>query len=101
MQDAKNDDRPQEPLFGVPDLPQQVLETYARLWQLETWLRQLVYVQLRAKSGDAWEGHVNRALNSKTNDRRLTHMPTPDESPLELRATLRVAGHHRRQLADV
>ncbi|HMJ11324.1 MAG TPA: hypothetical protein VK524_07935, partial [Polyangiaceae bacterium] len=41
------------PLFGVPGLPERVLEAYARLWQLETWLRQLVYVNLRAKAGDS------------------------------------------------
>lgn len=30
------------------ELPRRVLATYARLWQLETWLRQMVYVELRA-----------------------------------------------------
>jgi hypothetical protein len=87
-------DAPRAPLFGVPDLPERVLETYARLWQLETWIRHLVYVHLRAKSGDAWEGHVHRAMNPKNSDKRLTHMPTADESLLsyaqlsELRAII-------------
>lgn len=41
------------PLFGVCELSPSVLKAYARLWQFETWLRRLVYVQLRALDGDA------------------------------------------------
>jgi len=37
-----------EPDLTVPELPQHILDTYARLWQLETWLRRLVYVELKA-----------------------------------------------------
>lgn len=47
-----------EPLFGVSELPPQILETYAYLWQFETWLRRMVYVQLRALDGDAWESKI-------------------------------------------
>jgi hypothetical protein len=71
-----------EPLFGVPDLPERALETYARLWQLETWLRQMVYVQLRAQLGDTWDVDLRRALSSRNNDKRLVHMPTAEESLL-------------------
>lgn len=70
------------PSFNVLGLPEQLLETYARLWQLETWLRELVYVQLRAKSGDMWDGEVKRALGPKNYDKRLVHMPTVEESLL-------------------
>src|SRR5262245_56067347 len=66
----------------VPELPQQTLDTYARLWQLETWLRRMVYVELRAAEGDAWEGKVQRAQRSKASDKRLTHMPTREENLL-------------------
>ena len=54
-----------EPLFGVGELPPQILETYAHLWQFETWLRRLVYVQLRALDGDAWETKINAAAAAK------------------------------------
>lgn len=32
-------------------LPPESLALYARWWQLETWLRQLAYVELRARDG--------------------------------------------------
>jgi hypothetical protein len=42
----QGDSRPQSPArVLVPELPQRVLDTYCRLWQLETWLRRLVYVE--------------------------------------------------------
>lgn len=72
----------ERPLFGIPNVPERNLETYARLWQLETWLRELVYVHLRAKAGDGWDGLVQRADRPKTNDKRLTHMPTAEENLL-------------------
>lgn len=63
------------------DLDVMVLKTYARLWQLERWLRRIVYVELRALAGDAWEANVKaapKAERSRGADKRLTHMPTPD-----------------------
>jgi hypothetical protein len=36
------------------DLPTGALALYARWWQLETWLRSLAYVELRAKFGMSW-----------------------------------------------
>lgn len=66
----------------VPDLPERVLETYARLWQFETWLRRLVYVHVRALLGSDWMGIVKKAESPRSNDKRLTHMPTPEEDPL-------------------
>ncbi|MFE2613330.1 Swt1 family HEPN domain-containing protein [Micromonospora chalcea] len=70
-------------LDAVPELPRRVLATYARLMQLETWLRQMVYVELRAAYGNAWQQSIARlpgiSLNS---DARLTHMPTPEQSPI-------------------
>ena len=81
-EDDKEPKPAEPPFFGIPGLPPRVLEIYARLWQLETWLRQLVYVHLRAKAGDAWDAYVQRAARPKTNDKRLTHMPTAEESLL-------------------
>lgn len=65
----------------VPELPNQALSTYARLWQLETWLRRMVYVELRALRGDGWNTGIDadRHLNA---DKRLRHMPTPENDPL-------------------
>lgn len=66
----------------VPELPQRILDTYARLWQLETWLRRLVYIELRALAGDGWEAGVRKADGPREADKRLTHMPTPETDPL-------------------
>ena len=70
------------PLYGVHELSPQVFETYARLWQFETWLRRMVYVQLRAAEGDGWETKVKASEWSKTSDKRLTHMPTAEDDVL-------------------
>ncbi len=69
-------------LPDVPELPARVLHTYAQLWQLETWLRRMVYVELRALKGDDWAAVVRRADHPKEADGRLTHMPTPEASLL-------------------
>jgi hypothetical protein len=70
-------------LPAVPELPRRVLATYARLWQLETWLRQITYVELRAAFGNNWQQHVVGVPGaSLTNDLRLTHMPTPEQNPI-------------------
>jgi HEPN superfamily Swt1-like protein len=66
----------------VPELSQKTLDTYARLWQFETWLRRLVYVELRALVGDGWALKVSGAQKPKERDKRLTHMPTPEENLL-------------------
>lgn len=70
--------------LDIPGLPGDVLETYARLWQFETWMRRLVYVHLRALDGDAWEGKIRAELAKKPkgNDKELTHMPTPEDDVL-------------------
>ena len=88
------------PLFGVHELAPDLLETYARLWQFETWMRRLVYVQLRALDGDAWESKIKtqRAKASKANDKRLTHMPTPEDDVLsfaQLSDLINVIAEHR------
>lgn len=88
-----------EPLFGVSELPPQILETYAHLWQFETWLRRMVYVQLRALDGDAWESKIRTgtAARPKDNDKRMTHMPTPEDDVLsfiQLSELRRVVSEH-------
>lgn len=64
----------------VSEIRDDVLISYARLWQLETWLRQMVYVELRSAYGDRWEDKVIPGLaeNARAADSRLRHMPTPE-----------------------
>lgn len=88
-----------EPLFGVSELHPQVLETYAHLWQFETWLRRFVYVQLRALDGDAWETKIKaaNAKKPKENDKRMSHMPTSEDDVLsfiQLSELKRVISEH-------
>src|SRR5262245_11552333 len=67
----------------VQELPNRVVATYARLWQLETWLRQMVYVELRAAFGNEWQQQVGgQPTRSLTADLHLTHMPTPEQNPI-------------------
>lgn len=71
-------------LSAVQELSEGVLETYARLWQLEIWLRRMVYVEFCAAYGDEWETHIvtRRAKDSRKADGRLKHMPTPEDDLL-------------------
>jgi hypothetical protein len=66
----------------VAELPERTLSTYARLWQLETWLRRMVYVELRADRGDGWRTDVRNFAGSFEADKELGHMPTPETTPL-------------------
>ena len=84
----------------VPELPQRVLNTYARLWQLETWLRRLVYIELRALAGDRWVSKIRGAEKPKETDKRLSHMPTPEEDPLSYRTFLLRQARQIRDLVE-
>jgi hypothetical protein len=81
MSETETQDAPADMPDQVAELPKHMLSTYARLWQLETWLRRMVYVELRALYGDDWSKGINvdKHLNA---DKRLTHMPTPEKDPL-------------------
>lgn len=82
MEDVGLEDTPQtnEPnlLEVVPEVPKRALEIYARLWQLETWLRRMVYVELRALLGDDWANDLPPLSKSFDADKALRHMPTPE-----------------------
>lgn len=68
---------------AVPELSGDRLIIYARLWQFETWLRQMVYVELRAKYGDDWNKHLKGNVDhARDSDQLLTHMPTPEKMEL-------------------
>lgn len=66
----------------LADVPIQVINTYARLWQFETWLRTMVYVELRALLGDDWGKELNATSGPLQADKALTHMPTPELNAL-------------------
>jgi hypothetical protein len=53
-------------------VPPGALAFYGRWWQLESWLREIVYVELRAKYGARWTEHLKgttpkRALSDEAN----------------------------------
>jgi hypothetical protein len=73
---------PESQYETVADVPVQVVNTYARLWQLETWLRVLVYVELRALQGDDWSKALTLNPKPFAADKSLTHMPTPEMNAL-------------------
>ena len=75
---------PRRRAHDVHELSDRTLQTYARLWQLETWLRRMVYVELRAKLGDDWQRavRVDKSNGPLKSDKALVHMPTPEEDPL-------------------
>jgi hypothetical protein len=75
---------PKRRAHDVDELPERTLQTYARLWQLETWLRRMVYVELKAKLGNNWQSvvRVDRSNGPLKADKALVHMPTPEEDPL-------------------
>lgn len=66
-----------------PPLPEGRLECYVRLWQLELWLRELVYLELKSRYGTAWSSRLfGYGTQPQKADARLTHMPTREQGPL-------------------
>jgi hypothetical protein len=60
-------------------VPSDATALYARWWQLETWLRDVAYVELRAKHGASWSGVLPPlAEQREKGDRKQRHMQTPD-----------------------
>ncbi|SDR60991.1 hypothetical protein SAMN05519103_07243 [Rhizobiales bacterium GAS113] len=82
MTDTTKQSEPVEPIDEVPEVPKQALSTYARLWQFETWLRRMVYVELRALRGNGWTEEIPQLGKSFESDKRLVHMPTPEMDAL-------------------
>lgn len=86
-----------------PPLPEGRLECYVSLWQLELWLRELVYLELKARYGIDWSQHlVGVRAGPKRADSRLTHMPTRERGPLSyltFNGLLKTISKHRRLFA--
>ena len=74
-----------EKRFKVP--PATIL-IYARSWQLETWLRHMIYVEVKSAVGNKWEkflpspNDLGLSRDPKAKDKRLSHMQTREENPL-------------------
>lgn len=64
-------------------LSEKALVLYGRWWQFEDWLRQLAYVELRAKYGRSWSTHIGGSTSNQDKDAEWTHMLARDnENPL-------------------
>lgn len=60
-------------------MPPVVSALYGRWWQLETWLRSLVYVELRAALGGVWTDALSNISESRQQgEHGFRHMATPD-----------------------
>jgi hypothetical protein len=57
-------------------VPAEALPVYARWWQIETWLRTLVRIELCASKGSAWAG--NEAKKALERELRDDYMASPD-----------------------
>lgn len=56
---------------------------YARWWQFETWLRSLIYVELRAAFGPEWIGKLPRHSEKRQQgEEAFRYMATPDAQAL-------------------
>ncbi len=63
-------------------VPQSAVRLFRMCWQLEQWLRTIVYVELRAARVD-WEAPIEKqAKISFDNDKQQHHMSTPHQSAL-------------------
>jgi hypothetical protein len=61
---------------GMPPLASAL---YSRWWQLESWLRSLVYVELRAEHGGAWADALPKSSESRQQgENEFRYMATPD-----------------------
>jgi len=69
---------------SLAEMPADAPKTYVYLWQLETWLRQMVYVELKSEMGGHWTDAVQSATADryKESDSLLTHIPGPETQVL-------------------
>ncbi|MFZ3570479.1 hypothetical protein ACOKM5_26450 [Streptomyces sp. BH097] len=64
-------------------MPEQILDAYGRWWQVETWLRTVMYINLKSEFGTSWHGHLApQAARYARNDSAHEYMSTPDRSDL-------------------
>jgi hypothetical protein len=64
-------------------MPEESLAIFMRWWQLETWLRELVYVELRSMYGADWDARVTASAGRQKQDAKYLHMSSADnDNPL-------------------
>jgi len=68
-------------LNKISEVNEDSIVVYARLWQFEKWLREMVYLELKTKKGRNWI-NFNKTKGTYEEDKKLQHMPTSDQSPI-------------------
>lgn len=64
-------------------VPVQALSAYGRWWQLENWLRDVVYLELRAKWGVGWHQHLHGPTTHRAaKEGRIEYMASADRADL-------------------
>jgi len=64
-------------------VPPHAIGFYGRWWQLEDWLREVVYVELRAKHGEGWTNHLEgHAPKRVASDEANAYMASADAGEL-------------------
>lgn len=66
----------------VSDVPDSVLAVYGCWYQVETWLRTVAYITLRAQHGVAWDGEVKAAQRYAISGRAMGYIASPDRNNL-------------------
>lgn len=81
-----------ESVFRPPmEVPSESVTLYCRLWQLETWLREMVYAELKSAFGTSWSTKLKSHAQAqpirdrKVAEKKLIHMATAQENPLAFR----------------
>ena len=63
---------------GVPSMS---LQLYAKWWQLERWLRDLVQLELQVRFGRLWENEISQSIITRRDNQgpALQYMPSSDD----------------------
>jgi hypothetical protein len=64
-------------------VPGEAIAFYGRWWQLETWLREMVYVELRSDTGCSWTDELDKIAHRRAEtERRNFYMASADSEEL-------------------
>jgi hypothetical protein len=64
-------------------VPGDAIAFYGRWWQLETWLREMVYVELRSRFGAVWADELDRVAHTRVaGEERNFYMSSADSEEL-------------------
>jgi Swt1-like HEPN len=84
VKDRSEPNQIEELIKQLPEMPADAPMTYIYLWQLETWLRQMIYVEFKSELGADWSNifQQEKAEKSQQGDTVMTHMPGPERQLL-------------------